>query len=54
MTGELILENARETMKLVCTQPESEHHLSLGWLEKFKYGMVSNRFFVLEKVVELI
>ena len=36
MTGELILEKARETLKLVYPLPESEHHLSLGWLEKLK------------------
>ncbi|XP_024005406.1 CENP-B homolog protein 2-like [Eutrema salsugineum] len=35
MTGELILEKARETMKLVYPQEEA-HQLSPGWLGKFK------------------
>ena len=36
MTGELILEKARDTMKLIYPQQDSEHKFSQGWLEKFK------------------
>lgn len=47
MTGELILEKAKVTMKLLNPQQDSEHQLSQGWLEKFKlrHGIKSFRRF---------
>ena len=36
MTRELILEKAKETMKLLYPQHLPEHQFSQGWLEKFK------------------
>ncbi|XP_074373954.1 ARS-binding protein 1-like [Apium graveolens] len=36
MTGELILEKAKETMKILYPQQDQEHTFSQGWLEKFK------------------
>ncbi|KAL2227918.1 UNVERIFIED_CONTAM: Tigger transposable element-derived protein 4, partial [Sesamum indicum] len=36
MTGELILEKAKDIMKLLYPQHPPEHQISQGWLEKFK------------------
>ena len=36
LTRELILEKARETMKLLYPQQPSKYHLSQGWLVEFK------------------
>ncbi|KAG8375763.1 hypothetical protein BUALT_Bualt10G0134100 [Buddleja alternifolia] len=35
ITGELLLEKARDTMKLLHLQQDSEYNFSQGWLEKF-------------------
>ncbi|KAL8527748.1 hypothetical protein ACS0TY_005554 [Phlomoides rotata] len=47
ITGELILEKANEALKLLHLVNPSEHHLSQGWLEKFKsrHGIKSYRRF---------
>ncbi|XP_074325951.1 CENP-B homolog protein 2-like [Apium graveolens] len=47
MTGELILEKAKETMKILYPQQDQEHTFSQGWLEKFKlkHGIKSFRRF---------
>ncbi|KAL4282601.1 hypothetical protein GQ457_16G013430 [Hibiscus cannabinus] len=47
MTGELILEIAKETMKLLYPQHPPEHQFSQGWLEIFKirHGIKSFRRF---------
>ncbi|XP_010419288.1 PREDICTED: CENP-B homolog protein 2-like [Camelina sativa] len=47
MTGELILEKAKVTMKLVYPEQDFEHQFSQGWLEKFKlrHGIKSFRRF---------
>jgi len=47
MTGELILEKAKETMKLVYPLQDSVKQFSQGWLEKFKlrHGIKSFRRF---------
>ena len=36
ITRELILEKARETMKILYPQAIAEFNFSMGWLEKFK------------------
>ncbi|XP_059301894.1 uncharacterized protein LOC132053812 [Lycium ferocissimum] len=43
--GELILEKARDTVKLLYPQQDFEHNFSQGWLEKFKlrHGIKSFR-----------
>ncbi|XP_074322991.1 CENP-B homolog protein 2-like [Apium graveolens] len=47
MTGELILEKAKETMKILYPQQDQEHTFSQDWLEKFKlrHGIKSFRRF---------
>ncbi|XP_060186554.1 CENP-B homolog protein 2-like [Lycium barbarum] len=47
ITGELILEKARDTMKLLYPQQDFEHNFSQGWLKKFKlrHGIKSFRRF---------
>ncbi|KAL0463298.1 UNVERIFIED_CONTAM: hypothetical protein Slati_0217400, partial [Sesamum latifolium] len=47
MTGELILEKAKDIMKLLHPQHPPEHQFSQGWLEKFKvrHGIKSFRRF---------
>ncbi|CAA7037302.1 unnamed protein product [Microthlaspi erraticum] len=47
MSGELILQKAKDTMKILYPQQESEHQFSQGWLEKFKlrHGIKSFRRF---------
>lgn len=54
ITGELILEKARETMKILNPKETLEFNFSLGWLEKFKLDMVLSHFVVLGKVDQLI
>ncbi|KAL8131272.1 hypothetical protein AgCh_007267 [Apium graveolens] len=46
-SGELILEKAKETMKILYPQQDQEHTFSQGWLEKFKlrHGIKSFRRF---------
>ncbi|XP_074350027.1 CENP-B homolog protein 2-like [Apium graveolens] len=47
MTEELILEKAKETMKILYPQQDQEHTFSQGWLDKFKlrHGIKSFRRF---------
>lgn len=47
MTGELILEKAKDIMKLLYPQHPPDHQFSQGWLEKFKgrHGIKSFRRF---------
>ena len=37
ITGELILQKARDTMKLVYPHDDSDFNFSIGWLGKFKH-----------------
>lgn len=47
MSGKLILQKEKDTMKLIYLQEDSKHQFSQGWLEKFKlrHGIKSFRRF---------
>ncbi|KAH1194247.1 CENP-B 2 [Glycine max] len=47
ITGELIMQKARDTMKLMYPHDDSDFNFSIGWLEKFKHrhGIKSFRHF---------